>query len=182
MVSEIDECSIKRKKCAKKCGTGNIPAIKTVNITQVTNVVVATVNQPTNNGKVVIQYIKEEVVDTTDVNRFMKEKVTRVEKCVTKKKHVGKSVDNKGKQKCVANTRVSNQVTEEWVMGAKQYSWKSHIRNAKTSATNVMVSTYLNLIYCVIFQRVYNIQCCEIDIYATFSKNNSKNMPQNKLN
>ncbi|KAI5444542.1 hypothetical protein KIW84_012975 [Lathyrus oleraceus] len=74
----------------------------------------------------------------------MKEKVAHVEKCVAKKKHVakkkslGKSVDKKGKEKSVADARVSNQITEEWVMGVKQYSWKSHIENAKTNATNVM--------------------------------------------
>lgn len=120
MVSEIGECSVKRKKCAMKYRTGNIFAIKIVNITQVTNVV-AVVNQPTNNGKVGIWYIKGEVVDTAYVDRFMKEKVTHVETCVSKKKHVGKkkSVDNKGKQKSVVNARVSNQVAKELVMGAK---------------------------------------------------------------
>ncbi|KAI5402673.1 hypothetical protein KIW84_050320 [Lathyrus oleraceus] len=107
MVSEIGECSVKRKKCASKYRTGNIPVIKTANITQVTNVVAA-VNQPTNNGKAVIQHIKEEAIDTANVIRFMKEKVTHVEKCIAKKKHVGKKkfvgkyMDKKGNAKTSA--------------------------------------------------------------------------------
>ncbi|XP_050885090.1 uncharacterized protein LOC127088218 isoform X2 [Lathyrus oleraceus] len=142
MVSGIGEYSVKRKKCAKKWRTDNIPAMKIANIAQVTNVANAG-NQPINNGKVVIHDIKEEVVDTADVNRLMKENVMYVEKCVAKKtrgkkKSVGKYVDKKDKQKSVANAWVSNQVIEELVIRVKQYSWKSNIGNAKTNATNVM--------------------------------------------
>ncbi|XP_050885091.1 uncharacterized protein LOC127088218 isoform X3 [Lathyrus oleraceus] len=154
MVSGIGEYSVKRKKCAKKWRTDNIPAMKIANIAQVTNVANAG-NQPINNGKVVIHDIKEEVVDTADVNRLMKENVMYVEKCVAKKtrgkkKSVGKYVDKKDKQKSVANAWVSNQVIEELVIRVKQYSWKSNIGNAKTNATNVMdygihVITFLSL-------------------------------------
>lgn len=69
--------------------------MKTANIAQITNVA-AVVNEPTNNGKIVIQYIKE-------ANRFMKENEMHAEKCVAKekyvgnKKSVGKFVDKKGK-------------------------------------------------------------------------------------
>lgn len=93
--------------------------MKIVNIAQVSNVVivVVVVFPPTNNEKAVMQAVKEEVVDTTDVNRFdmtvgkdiMKKKDTHVEKCVIKKKHVGKNnyvgkfVHNKGKEQFVKN-------------------------------------------------------------------------------
>ncbi|CAI8606377.1 unnamed protein product [Vicia faba] len=52
----------------------------------------------------------------------------------TKKKFVSKE----GKHKALSKARVANEITEEWSMGAKKFKWKSHIRNAKSSANNVM--------------------------------------------